>query len=138
MSAMDLSFIVRTLKTTGILALIVLAFGWMYYDIFDVLAVFSGMIWGIVNFYFLTHLVRTVITPEGVDKIAAFGFMFIKFPLLYLAGYFLIKNPHFDTILLVFGFSSILAVMVLKVLSRVILGLDNKDSLDKQYQQEAH
>ncbi len=134
-SMMDISFIGRVLKTTGVLALLVLIFGWMYYPIFDVLAVFSGMIWSMVNLYFLALLVRAAIRPEGPDKMAALGLILIKFPLLYAAGYFLISVRQFDLMLLLIGFSSLFAVIILKVLGRVILGLDNKNSDSKQRQE---
>lgn len=134
-SMMDISFIGRVLKTTGVLALLVLIFGWMYYSIFDVLAVFSGMIWGMVNLYFLALLVRATIRPEGPDKMTALGLLLIKFPLLYVAGYFLISVRQFDLKLLLIGFSSLFAVIILKVLGRVILGLDNKNSDSKQRQE---
>jgi hypothetical protein len=130
---MDISFISRTLKTTGVLGLIVLTFGWMYLDIYHVLAIFSGMIWSMINLYFLTLLVRSTIRPEGVDKWAAFGFLFIKFPLLYLAGYFLLIVPYFELKYLLIGFTSIFAVMLLKVLGRVVLGLDyNKTNINAE------
>jgi len=137
-SSMDISFIDRTLKTTGVLALIVLAFGWLHYPFYHILAVFSGMIWGIINLYFLALLVRAAIRPDGADKMAALGLMFIKFPMLYVAGYFLLKVPQFELAYLVIGFSSLFAVMLLKVLGRVILGLDgNNKHNHNQQQQEA-
>jgi len=135
-AGMDLSFITRTLKTTGILSLVVLAFGWMYYDIFLILSIFSGMIWSIINLYFLALLVQSTIRPDGVDKLTALGFIFIKFPLLYLAGYFLLIVPKFELMYLLIGFSSIFAVIILKVLGRVILGLDNKNSVANNQQQQ--
>ncbi len=137
-SAMDIRFIDRTLKTTGIVSLVVLVFGAAYFDIFDVLAVFSGMIWGIVNLYFLSLLVKSALRPEGPDKAATLTLILIKFPLLYLSGYFLIKVPEFDILLLLAGFTSLFAVMFLKVLGRIILGLDSKQSNPGNQQQEAH
>ena len=136
-SKMDISFIDRTLKTTGVLSFIVLSFGWMYFPIFDVLSVFSGMIWGIINLYFLSRLIVCTIRPEGPDKGTAAAFFFIKLPILYLAGYFLIKVNEFDILLLVAGFTSLFAVMLLKVLSRALLGLDDQKPVLDSNQQEA-
>ncbi len=124
-TTMDFGFIARTLKTTGILALIFFAFGAAYLDIFKALSLLFGIIWGIINLYFLTLLVRAVLRPEGPDKKFALGLVLIKFPLLYAAGYFLISNPEFHISWLVIGFSVIFAVMILKVLGRAVLGLDN-------------
>lgn len=133
---MDISFIFRTLRTTGILAVVVLGFGWMYFNIFQVLSVFFGMIWGMVNLYFLALLVRSTIRPEGIDKMAALGFIIIKFPLLYLSGYFLLKISELSLIGLLIGFSSLFAVIILKVLGRVIMGLDNPRPLENRRQQQ--
>jgi hypothetical protein len=135
---MDIGFIQRTLKTTGILALIVLAFGWMYYPFYDVLALFTGMIWSMVNFYFLALLIMTTIRPGEIDKGGAIVLGLVKLPLLYTAGYFLVKAPIFDVVPLAIGFSSLFAVMLLKVLARVMLGLDDKRLPKGTKEQEAH
>ena len=108
----------------------------MYYDIFLILAIFSGMIWGMINLYFLALLVKSTIRPDGVDKLTALGLIFIKFPLLYLAGYFLLQVSEFELMYLLIGFSTIFAVIILKVLGRVILGLDNKSSVANNQQQQ--
>jgi hypothetical protein len=135
---MDIGFIERTLKTTGILALIVLTFGWMYYPFYDVLALFSGMIWSIVNFYFLALLIMATIRPGEIDKGGAIVLGLIKLPLLYAAGYFLVKAPIFDVVPLAIGFGSLFAVMLLKVIARVMLGLDDKRLPNGTNEQEAH
>lgn len=135
-ASMDISFIDRTLKTTAVLILLFLALGSLHFPFYDVLAVVSGAIWSIINLYFLALLVKATIRPEGPDKAAALVFLFIKVPLLYLAGYFLIKVPMFGVGYLVIGFSVPLAVILLKVLGRVLLGLDNKKP-NHESQQEA-
>jgi len=55
---MDIGFIERTLRTAGILSLLILIFGSFYYGFIPSLSVFTGLIWGIVNLYFLSLLVR--------------------------------------------------------------------------------
>jgi hypothetical protein len=135
-TSMDISFIQRTLKTMGFLALIVLVFGIVYLDTGKALSIFSGMIWGMVNLYFLAYLIRVTIRPEGPDKTAALGLLFIKIPLLYLAGYFLISNEYFNLTYLVIGFSTLFAVILLKILGRVILGIDSNKTNDNNSPQE--
>ncbi len=135
-ASMDISFIDRTLKTTAVLILLFLALGTLHFQFYDVLAVVSGAIWSIINLYFLALLIRATIRPEGPDKVVALVLLFIKVPLLYLAGYFLIQVPMFSLGYLVIGFSVPLAVMFLKVLGRVLLGLDNKKP-NHERQQEA-
>ncbi|MGD8922388.1 MAG: hypothetical protein PVH24_04005 [Candidatus Zixiibacteriota bacterium] len=132
---MGLDFISRTLRTSGILLLIFLPFGLYYMGVFPTLAVFSGGIWGLVNLIFLSQLIRTVIIPGKVDTGRAIGLAVIKFPLLYLAGYFLITVKQFDPLLLLAGFSVFLAVMILKVLGRVVLGLDKQHGANRNLQE---
>ncbi|RKX28573.1 MAG: hypothetical protein DRP46_08450, partial [Candidatus Zixiibacteriota bacterium] len=59
-------------------------------------------------------------------------FLFIKFPLLYAALYFMVTSTFFDTILLLVGFTIVLLVIVLKAAGRVLLKLDNNDMKNRQ------
>ena len=117
-------FIFRTLKTTGVVLLLVLVFGTVYVDFYDALAVFSAGIWSMVNLIFLAALIRTAVRPGGVDKTAAFGLAVIKFPLLYAAGYFLFTVDVFRPVPLIIGLSMVLAVMALKAAGRAVLNID--------------
>ena len=122
---MGLDFLNRTFRTTAALLLIFVPFGLYYFGFYQSLAVLSGGIWGILNLLFITRLVQSTIRPEGAQTWRAVAFALIKFPALYAAGYFLLKVPQFSPVHLLIGFSSLLAVMVLKVLGRLYLGLDN-------------
>ena len=124
---LDLSFLDRTLRTTGIVLLFFLPFGLYYLGVYPALAVFSGGVWGIINFVFISALVRSVVRPEGPNKHRAIALMLFKFPLLYVSGYFLLKVPQFDALYLVAGFTSLFAIMVLKALGRLFLALDDKE-----------
>ncbi len=119
-----LDFIQRTLRTTGIVLIIIFAFGAVYFDFYDGLAVLSAGVWSMVNLIFLSALIRTVVRPDGIDKLAAFGLALLKFPLLYAAGYFLVTADIFRPAPLVIGLSMVLVVMVLKAVSRAVLKLD--------------
>lgn len=127
-TALDLSFIHRTLKTTGVVLLVGSLFGLYYVGLWPSLAFLSGGIWGMVNLIFITGLIRATIRPGGVDTPKAVGLAIVKFPLLYGAGYFLLKVPQFEPLHILAGFSLLLIVIVLKVVGRAILGLDD----DKQ------
>jgi hypothetical protein len=129
--SLELDFIDRTLRTTGLILLAFLPFGIYYFGFYSALAVFSGGVWGIINFIFLSSLVRTAIHPGEIDKLKVAGLALVKFPLLYVSGYFLLKVPQFEPLHLVIGFSLLLAVMVLKVLGRALLGLDEKSQEQK-------
>ncbi len=129
---MEINFIERTLRTAGLLALIILIFGTFYYGFLPTLSVFTGLIWGIVNLYFLAILIRSTIRPDDVDKVGALVVLFIKIPLLYLTGYFMITSTLFDPILLLIGFSVLLLVIVLKEIGRTILNLDQISGKERQ------
>ena len=135
---MDISFISRTLRTTSVLALIFFVFGLAYLEVYKVISVLSGVIWGMLNLFFLTLLIKVTVRPEGPDKRSALILMLFKLPIIYLAGYFLISNSYFDIIYLMIGFSILFFVIVMKVLGRLVLGMDNKNtSNNDRPQQEA-
>ena len=117
------------------LLLVFLPFGVYYMGVYPALAVLSGGVWGLINLIFLSQLVRTVIRPGKIDVKRAVGLGVIKFPLLYLAGYFLVSIDRFDPLLLLAGFSVFPAVMLLKSLGRVVLGLDNEGRTNKHLQE---
>jgi len=129
---LGLDFVDRTLRTTGVVLLISLLPGTYYFGVFPTLAVFSGGVWGIINFIFLSALVRAALRPGAVDNVKVVGLALIKFPLLYLSGYFLLKVEQFEPLCLLIGFSVLLAVMVLKVIARALLGLDEGDRKSEQ------
>jgi hypothetical protein len=126
-----LEFIYRTLRTTGIVLLIVCPFLLYYFGLWPTLAVFSGGVWGILNLWFIMHLVRVTVKPGSVDKPKVIGLMLYKFPVLYLSGYFLLKVQQFNPALLLIGAGSVLAVMVLKAVGRIMLGLDLTSGSDQ-------
>lgn len=121
----NLDFIQRTLKTTGVLLVIMFLIGTYYFGFYDALAVFSAGVWSMVNLIFLSALVRAAVRPDGINKTSVAGLALIKFPLLYAAGYFLIITKVFRPIPLVIGFSMVLVVIALKAMSRAILKLDD-------------
>ncbi|MDH4158591.1 MAG: hypothetical protein OEW00_15085 [candidate division Zixibacteria bacterium] len=125
-SNLKLDFLDRTLRTTGVVLLIFLPVGLYYFGVYPTLAVFSGGVWGIVNFIFVSALIRTTIRPGGADKARAVALALVKFPLLYASGYFLLKVPQFEPLHLMVGFSSLFGVLVLKALGRLYLALDDK------------
>ena len=120
-----LGFIDRILKTTSIVLLIFFPFGLYYLGFYTSLAILSGGVWGILNLILLTSLTKHTLRPEGPDIKSAILAALVKFPLLYLTGYFLLKVPQFEALYLLIGFSGLLGIIVLKVLGRMVTGLDN-------------
>lgn len=127
----ELDFITRTLKTTGVVLLIGFLFGVYYFGFWPALAFLSGGVWGMVNLIFITGLIRATIRPGGVDAMKAAGLAVVKCPLLYLAGYALLKVSQFEPLHLLLGFSLLFVVIVLKVVGRAVLDLDRNERPDR-------
>lgn len=77
-----------------------------------------------INLMMITSMVKYLIRPEGIDTTAVIILALIKFPLLYTSGYFLMKVEVFDIKHLVYGFSTVLLIIILKAAGRLLLGLD--------------
>jgi len=121
----------RTLRTTAIVLSVFFPFGIYYLGLYPSLAVLSGGVWGMMNFIFITFLIKATLSPEGADLVRAAIIAFVKFPLLYLTGYFLLKVPQFEPLYLLAGFSGLLLIVILKVLGRALLGMDKPKISDK-------
>lgn len=122
-----LDFIDRILRTTGFVLLIFFPFGLYYLGFYPSLAILSGGVWGMLNFMFIAFLVRATLRPGGPDLRSTLIGALIKFPLLYAAGYFLLRIPQFEPLHLLLGFSGLLAIVILKVLGRALVGLDKNE-----------
>ena len=121
-------FFDRSLRMTALMTLLVsIAFA-LYQGVWPALAILSGSVWSIVNLMFLRMALVAILRPQGPDRLTAAGVLLIKFPALYLAGYFLLSFPKFDTLLLGFGFSIFLIVVSLKAAGRALLQMDNLQS----------
>jgi hypothetical protein len=121
---MDLDLLRRVRKTSiiiGIPLAIVIAFywgipvggGWV-----------AGIAWSLVNLYFIGSLVKKVITAGDRNVPGIVITMFIKFPVLYAAGFFLLWNGHLSVAGLVAGFTWPFFVLTMKGLGRYYLKLD--------------
>lgn len=124
---MELDFIDRSLKTSGVVLLVFLPFGLFYLGTFPSLAIFFGGVWGILNLIFISALVRSTLRPGGANRPKAVGVALFKFPLLYAAGFFLLKVPQFEPLYLLIGFSSLFVIIVLKALGRMISHADDSE-----------
>ena len=123
---MGLAFIDRSLKTFGLVLLIFLPFGLYYFGAFTALAVFSGGVWGMLNLLFLSKLVKNSLRPEGADRNKTLLIAVFKFPVLYAAGYFLLKMPQFEPLMLVIGFTGMLGIIVLRALNRAVIQVNDQ------------
>lgn len=84
----------------------------------------AGIAWSLVNLYFIGSLVKKVLTT-GERNVPGIVFtLFVKFPVLYAAGFFLLWNGHLSIAGLVAGFTWPFFVLMMKGLGRYYLKLD--------------
>jgi hypothetical protein len=122
---MDLHFIDRVIKSTLVLAAFLFPFLIIYAGMSFALSVLFGALWGCLNLLAIRIIVVSLLTPHAKNKILALAVLFVKLPVLYGVGYLLLTWDYLSAGGLVWGFSGILIVMVLKVLGRAYLGLDS-------------
>ena len=122
---MDLKFIDRVIKATLVLAAIMFPFFALYIRMNFALSVLFGAVWGSLNLFALKIIIMNLLATENRNLILGLGVLFIKLPVLYLAGYFLVTWKYLSIGGLLWGFSGIFIVALLKVLGRTYLGLDD-------------
>lgn len=123
---MGIEFIHRVIKTSLILAALISLFVTFYYRFNYASGIFVGCGWGCLNFYFLTNLITQATNPGGIDRKRVGLLVLVKFPLLYLSGYFLLRLKYFPVTSLLAGFTIIFAVILLKALGLMIIPATEK------------
>lgn len=123
---MDLRFIDRVIKTTLILAAFLFPFFALYIRMNFALAVLFGALWGCLNLLAIRIIVVSLLTPHKKNVTLGLIILLVKLPVLYGIGYLLVTSNYLSIGGLLWGFSGILIVIVLKALGRMYLGLDNK------------
>jgi hypothetical protein len=84
----------------------------------------AGIAWSIVNLHFIGSLVKKVVTTEKRSTTGIVVTVFIKFPVLYAAGFLLLWNGYLSIAGLVAGFTWPFFVLLMKGLGRYYLKLD--------------
>jgi hypothetical protein len=77
---------------------------------------------GAANLWAMKKLVACALTPGEIDRAAVIKSALIKFPVIYGTGILLVLSGWFPIVALAVGFSTVLLVIVLKVLGRAITG----------------
>ncbi len=121
---MGLEFITRVIRTSAILALITGLAVSVYFDWRIAAGFLVGTSWGLLNLYFLKRLITEAISPEVTRTSHVILIVLLKFPLLYVGGYFIVAWGYFSIYSLLAGFSLMFLVMILKILGRMIMGMD--------------
>jgi hypothetical protein len=123
---MGLEFLHRVMRATAVVGILAFAFVAVYYDIGFAWGLLTGCAWGIGNFWALARVITVVVTLGSVDRRHALILAAVKFPVLYVAGYFTLRSGWFSPISLLTGFSILFAVVVLKAAGRMLLHLDDR------------
>ena len=118
---MGIEFIHRAIKTSLILAFLIFLFVTLYYRFAYASGILAGCGWGCLNLFFLTNLITETTNLEEINKKRVLILVLLKFPLLYVTGYFLLRINYFPVTSLLVGFTLIFAVVLLKALGRMII-----------------
>jgi hypothetical protein len=123
---MDLDLLVRLRRSASIFGLVMAAPLATYFGIAQGIAWIAGIAWSLVNLYFITALVKDVITLEDRRVMPIILTLLIKFPVLYAAGFVLLAVAHLPIAWLMAGFTWPFFVLVMKGAGRVWLKLDER------------
>lgn len=121
-------FIKRVVVMAAVLSAVGFLFLAVYYRFPFALALMLGGLWSALNLLALTFMVQQLLRPTPIDWPAALASIFVKLPLLYGAGFLLLRWDYLPKLGLVAGFSIVFAVIILKGLGRMILKLDEKEA----------
>jgi hypothetical protein len=123
---LGLEFVNRVIKTTIITALLAAPFLILYFGFSFGISVLIGAAWGVLNLVAIKYVIISLVKPGKRHLKLGLLILFFKIPVLYGIGYFLLTWDYLSVGGLLWGFSGILIVSVLKGLSRSILKLDNE------------
>jgi hypothetical protein len=126
---MDLDILKRVRKTSLVIGVPLGVVISTYWGISVGGAWIAGIAWSLVNLYFIGSLVQKVITTADRSTPAIVAIVFIKFPVLYAAGFFLLWNGYLSVAGLVAGFTWPFFVLMMKGLGRYYLKLDENRRL---------
>lgn len=113
---MRIEFIEDVIKATLAVSFIAGAFLSFFIDLPSGLGVLAGAVWSCANLFFIKALLQSFIGVRNKNKITIGSILLIKFPLLYLIGYWLLNSNYLPAESLLIGFSLILLVVFAKIL----------------------
>jgi hypothetical protein len=125
---LDTAFISRTLRAT----LLLTALSYLLFTYYKggswALGFCLGALWSAANLYLLREIVTRLITVGDRPMTALLVLVLLKFPLLYLGGYFILAAGSYPVASPLLGFGLPLAVLVLKAAGRLLLGIHGPDA----------
>jgi biotin transporter BioY len=118
---MGLEFINRIIRTSLIISALAFLFVAVYRNFSFGLGLFLGTAWGCLNLFFITQTIVEAFSLKKPDKKKLILILLVKFPLLYSAGYILLRLKYFPVESLLIGFTLIFFITFLKALGQVVL-----------------
>lgn len=116
----DFDFINKALGIAAIATFLVVISSFVYYNKNFALGALAGGAWNIINVYFLTCLVRVAFGTKSPNKKKITYLVFIKFPLLYGAGFAILRYSGVSLYGVLVGFSILFLIIPLKAIGAVI------------------
>jgi len=115
-------FVGRVVKATAVVAALAALFCATYLSPRVGLGVAAGAAWGCLNLLVTGSVVRALVSTERRGKLRILMLSLVKFPLLYAAGFLLLRARVSPPESLVSGFSLVLLVIFLKALGASAAG----------------
>lgn len=74
-----------------------------------VIGLLAGGVWNLVSLWCLSRLLNAWVTPRA-SRLRALGWLLVKFPLLYVLVFLLLRAPSVSLVGFSLGFTAVLAV----------------------------
>jgi len=115
----------RRVRNTSLVAGFVLSCAIaVYWDVAAGICWFLGLSWSLVNLYLIGLIVEAMLSNGPIRRLRIVAILLLKVPVLYAIGFLLLSSGWFPVALLVAGFVWPLTVILLKVLGRLVLRMD--------------
>ena len=131
---MGFEFLLRVRKTSLITGLVLFPVIATYIGLGSAAAWILGVIWSLVNIYFIGLLVKATCSGADKQRLRVALILLVKVPVFYLTGFLLLASGRLPVIGLLAGFMWPLVVIVLKSSALVIAKImdKRKSSFDPQ------
>ena len=121
---MDLELLQRVRKSALVFGVVLAVVFATYFGVRAGVAWLAGVAWSLVNLYFITSVVTKVLTLEERKLRGVIFALALKFPVLYAAGFILLKLG-LPPVWLLAGFTWPFFVIVMKGAGRAYLKMDD-------------
>lgn len=118
----DRNFIIRSLKTALIVTIIFAPFVQLYFGTYFTLGFITGSVWNIVNVFLLFKVSNVLVPSNESKKTWGLASDMLKFPVLFGAGYLVIKYTRVSLYGIMIGFSLLLIVFILRAVGGYLTG----------------